>query len=402
MAYNSKRRVRIKPRFYIILGVVLFLVIWGISSLFKGIRGVTVQWGGLETDRNVTAIVIRDEKVVRSESYARVNCMVAEGEVVEAGVPVAELYTSGYSEKDLQNLITLQKTIKEYQQNNILKNIVDATLEEYNQKISDKLEEISQASSSTKVQNLLVLEHELSELMSQRQAYMKQIVMPDDQLNSLYQQEAELQAKIDANKQVIGLTEKAAVSFFLDGYEDTLNADTLDSLSVKSIEQVCKEIAAYGDFPGQSNGPVNANEPLLRAVNDEHWYLAFTLPAKENALVEGASCEMTLEGYNDDLITAKVHKVKTEGRTALVVLEVERPLGAMLRLRKISAHIGRNAEGFKVPLGAIRGGDTVRVVTDQGQADVKIEIVASNSSHAIIRQADGGNTLALNQKLVMP
>lgn len=132
------------------------------------------------------------------------NCLVAEGEVVEAGVPVAELYTSGYSEKDLQNLITLQKTIKEYQQNNILKNIVDATLEEYNQKISDKLEEISQASSSTRVQNLLVLEHELSELMAQRQAYMKQIVTPDDQLNSLYQQEAELQAKIDANKQVIG------------------------------------------------------------------------------------------------------------------------------------------------------------------------------------------------------
>lgn len=121
MAYNSKRRVRIKPRLYIILGVVLFLLIWGISSIFKGIRGVTVQWGGLETDRNVTAIVIRDEKVVRSESYARVNCLVAEGEVVEAGVPVAELYTSGYSEKDLQNLITLQKTIKEYQQNNILK-----------------------------------------------------------------------------------------------------------------------------------------------------------------------------------------------------------------------------------------------------------------------------------------
>ena len=398
MAYNSKRRVRIKPRFYIILGVVLFLLIWGISSLLRGIRGVTVQWGGLETDRNVTAIVIRDEKVIRSESYARVNCLVAEGEVVEAGVPVAELYTSGYSEKDLQNLITLQKTIKEYQQNNILKNIVDATLEDYNQKISD----ISQASSSTKVQNLLVLEHELSELMKQRQDYMKQIVTPDDQLNSLYQQEAELQAKIDANKQVIGLTEKAAVSFFLDGYEDTLNADTLDSLSVKSIEQVCKDIAAYGDFPGQSDGPVNANEPLLRAVNDEHWYLAFTLPAKENALVEGASCEMTLEGYNDDLITAKVHTVKTEGRTALVVLEVERPLGAMLRLRKISAHIGRNAEGFKVPISAIRGGDTVTVETDQGQVDVKIEIVASNSTYAIIRQSDGGNTLALNQKLVMP
>ena len=111
---------------------------------------------------------------------------------------------------------------------------------------------------------------------------------------------------------------------------------------------------------------------------------------------------MTLEGYNDDLITAKVHTVKTEGRTALVVLEVERPLGAMLRLRKISAHIGRNAEGFKVPISAIRGGDTVTVETDQGQVDVKIEIVASNSTYAIIRQTDGGNTLALNQKLVMP
>lgn len=55
-----------------------------------------------------------------------------------------------------------------------------------------------------------------------------------------------------------------------------------------------------------------------------------------------------------------------------------------------------------MPISAIRGGDTVTVETDQGQVDVKIEIVASNSTYAIIRQSDGGNTLALNQKLVMP
>ena len=125
MAYYKKRRPKIKPRFYVILGVLAALLIWSIAALTQQFSAKTVQWGGLETDRNVTAIVIRDENVVRSSSYARINCLVAEGEPVEAGVPVAELYTSGYSQKDVQNLIALEKTIKEYQQNNILKNIVD-------------------------------------------------------------------------------------------------------------------------------------------------------------------------------------------------------------------------------------------------------------------------------------
>ena len=404
MAYYGKKRIRIKPRFFVIVGATLFLLIWGVVSLIRAITGVSVEWGGLETDRNVTAIVIRDENVIRSQEYARMNCLVAEGEVVEAGEPVAELYTSDYSEKDLQNLISLQKTIKEYQQNNILKNIVDATLEDYNARISAKLEEISQAADSTRVQNLLVLEHELSALMTERQNYMRQIVTPDDALNSLYQQEADLQTKISANKQVIGLTESSAVSFFMDGYEESLNANRLDTLTVKMIEQVCKEITSYGDSLTQSNGPMNANAPLLRAVNNNLWYLVYTMPARENTLVEGTTCELTLEGYNDDedLITATVHSVKREGSNVLVVLRVEHPVGAMMRLRKISVHIGRNAEGFKVPLKAVRDGNTVRVITGEGQVDVPVEVVASNSRYAIIRQSDGGAALALNQRLVMP
>jgi len=404
MAYYGKKRVKIKPRFYVIVGTALFLVIWGLVSLVQAITGVKVTWGGLETDKNVTAIVIRDEKVIRSQDYARINCLVAEGEVVEAAEPVAELYTSGYSEKDLQNLISLQKTIKEYQQNNILKNIVDATLEDYNNRIGAKLEEISQAADSTRVQNLLVLEHELSALMTERQNYMRQIITPDDNLTSLYQQEADLQAKISNNKQIIGLAETSAVSFFMDGYEETLNADMLDKLTGKTIDQVCKDISSYGDNVANGDGPVNANAPLLRAVNNNVWYMAFTMPARENTLVEGAGCELTLDGYNDDkdIIPATVHSVKREGSSVLVVLKVERPVGAMLRLRKISVHIGRNAEGFKVPVKAVREGNTVRVVTNEGQVDVQIEVVASNNKYAIIRQSDGGATLALNQRLVMP
>ena len=124
---GKKRRVRIRPRFYVIVAGFLAsvaLVIWGIAALITGGRP-TVEWGGLSTDRAVRVLIVRDEQVVAAGDYAsRLEALVAEGEPVTAGQAILNLYTAGYSEKDMQNYLVVQQKIKDAQENDILKNII--------------------------------------------------------------------------------------------------------------------------------------------------------------------------------------------------------------------------------------------------------------------------------------
>ena len=397
MAARPKRRSN--SRFFVFLLLCALLIAALVLLVVRAVRSNRVQWGRLESDRSVTGIVIHDEQVVYADAYARFNPLVAEGELADAGTPVAELYTVSFSEKDMTNLISLQKSIKEYQINNILKNVVDATLSDYDRQVDALLEEIAQAVDEGRVQGLPLAEQRLFDLMEVRRAYLKALVPADDELNKLYQQEADLIAKIDNSKQQLGLNDTALISFFLDGYEDSFNAGELNKITAAKVEQAMKDLSSSGTVSGVSASS-NDKKAILRAVNSQHWFFAFVTEAGRHGLVQGGTCPITLEGY-DQMIDTYVSGVKTEGKKDLVILEIPQNPGAMLRVRKITAHLGQNAEGYKVPLKALSD-RSVTVRGKDGKQTITVDVLASDAEYAIVMPQSDDMRLSVGQKLVMP
>ncbi len=402
---NFGKQYKIKPRFFIILALLLALLVWGVVSLAAAMRPPRIQWGRLANDQAISAVVLRDETLVQAKANAKLSCIAAEGEAVQRDQPIAMLYTSGYSEKDLEKLIELRAYIKDYQENNIIKNIQDKDLEAINGKINTKMDEISTLTAQGKTQSLLVYEKELKDLMEQRRLYMLEFVKADEHLNKQYTMESNLQAKIDETRQQVTAPAEGLVSFYLDGFESYLTVAALETMTPEQVRDISGDILSKRT--AKAGGEVvEAQQPVCRIVNPSRWYALAVLGSRENPLSEGNTQEVTFDGLKEP-VQAKAVKVVNQGRNALVVLEMTAGVQEMLSLRLINGRIGRDISGFLVPVNMLKeDGGKIFLSYRQPQGGVKtveISVLAKNAKSAVIAEA-GADTgaLAVGMELVKP
>ncbi|MDD4796143.1 MAG: HlyD family efflux transporter periplasmic adaptor subunit [Eubacteriales bacterium] len=382
----------------------LSLLIWGAVALVRLFLPPTVQWGRLDTDQEISALVLRDETIVMSPEQARILCIAAEGEMVTANTTIAMLYKSGYNDKNMQNLITLQQKIKDYQENNILANVINADLGTVNAQINAKLEEIRQCTADGQTGALLVYERELKDLMTHRQGLMKDITTPDEYLQKLYDQETGLQAKIDETRVAATAPVDGYISYIFDGLENQLTVANIANMTPKDVLNLEKQVLR-GDIVDFSSGLRAADQPLCRIVNGTHWYALVVMNKAESTMSAGAVCDVTFDGMTEPVQASVVHYTQ-EGNRVLAVLEMDQGAQSMTGLRRVGGHVGRSAEGFKVPLTALAqtdAGMVVQVQTGQGPTAVDVDVMASDSRHAIVSEAKGsGGILTVGQRIIKP
>ena len=407
-SYNrTRKRYSIKPRFFIFVVAITALLIWGIYLMTKLLSPPKVEWGTLATDFDITAIIIRDEEVVTSEEYGEMHFTVAEGELVQAGAEVATLYKSGFSSLDLKDLVQLRFRIKEHQTNNILKNFIDNDLQYIDVQIDDLIDEVATLTRNHEERKLPAKEREMKILMEKRRQYMNQTYMADSTLENLFQQEEVLLKKINENKVKIVTPATGNISFFLDGLEELLKFDIIDNLKGSDYDLIQDQLNKTNIRSGLGeNSVVNINQPIYRIVNPDKWYAIMLVPRNVNTLVSGGTCDVQFDGYGEELLTANVHAVKDAGRNVLVVLEVNAPVKAMATLRTVGGSIGRNTEGFKIPVNMIfdqNGIYGVNVATSEGTTFIPVAILAQDSKFAIVTEGPGATqSFSVDQKLVAP
>ena len=104
--------IRINPKFYVFLGIVAAIVI-AIVFFITNVNTAVVEQGEIMFEKALPVVVVRDEQVISATSYGKPNYLVQEGERVEAGASVADIYNcllytscggtgiySGYAEEE--------------------------------------------------------------------------------------------------------------------------------------------------------------------------------------------------------------------------------------------------------------------------------------------------------------
>jgi hypothetical protein len=399
------RKYTVKPRFYVILAVLLLLVVWGFAALLGAFSPARVEWGRLSSDQAISAIVLRDEQVVSAEEYGRLSCIAAESEAVAKGAPVATLFLSGYSEKDSSSLLKLQNDIKDYQKNHVIKDTVYKDLDAINAKIDDKMNEISSKVIAHRTQDLATAEQDLRNDMDERKAYMYSIIdKPDDELSRMYQQEVTLQEKINLTMKAVNAPADGLVSFYLDGYETTLTLDGISGMTPAEVKELRGKLLGFSQ-PFTSADLVNAGQPICRLVNPEKWYAVVVMNAGEDRFVAGTDCDVTFDGL-PETVTAKVLKEEKEGGAAFAVLEVPKGAREMISLRLVGGHLGQDIEGFRVPLGMVleENGKAYVAIKEAGAEATRLEvrILGKDDKYAIIKEATDEGALQIGQELTRP
>lgn len=385
--------VRRKPklRFFIILGIIAIAAVVTVILVLQSRQTVAIEWASTEYTANFDVLVVRDEIVYEAKNYGKTEFIAVEGESVEVGDSIVDIYEWGYNDTTYSELLDLQKTILDYEADVIRAGIIDEQLIDINARIDSKALEIMQAVSRAS-NDLLPLEREMRELLDERNNYLRN-VMPDAQLSEYLKQEKALLELIAGWRQAVVAQEEGLVSFYFDGNEALMDKENIGSFTRSALEEVIagKTVETLGDN--------QAFIPLYRVVNQNEWYVILLSDVDIPEMYIGNGFSIIFDDYLDSQQTGVLfEKTTLENNDGFVyTILIRDDIGALLGERRISAKLYNVQEGMRIPRSCIKSADGVLYVeTAQGHI-VPVYLIADDNDYVFIRTYKDQGTLEIGQ-----
>lgn len=382
------RRRRVTGRFYIFLlfiAVIIFLIVR--PYIHFGTREAVIMTASSEYSQKMDCVIIRDETVVGSDSTARIEYIANENTLVNAGDPVAYLYTAGYTDSLLKKLEETRANIQEYHKNAILKNIKDANLDRYDTIVSMMVEEFRQIATHETRGSMLTASQQLEASMVNRQEYLRQNKREDTKLAKLYDEESTRLSSIKAWRREETAAKAGVISFYMDGYEDLVNAKTLDSLTPAVIQSVLNGTANKGS----GNSKVTN---IYRLVNQDTWYVSILANTDSWNPVVDQQYYLQIEGFADLSFTASVVSAQKANGMLMVVFRINDPIGPLIYQRTGRATLTTTISGLSVTADALyeQNGQTgVWLYDVPGGTFIPVEVLSNDGRTALIQPIVDGS-----------
>lgn len=389
---KSKKVLNIRP--FIAGGAAVLVVLISLLLILNAPKEIMVERGELTYSGNFSCIIMRDEKVFETENYEKAVFIAAEGEKIKKGGDIAKVYKWGYNDSILNQLLELQNNIKQYQENEILKDINNKDLTEYNDKISEKTAEIQKVISGDKEGDIITLERELKDLMAKRKNYLdNEAVKADDKLKQLYAEEDNLLKRIEEWQVNITAESDGIISFYFDGNEQYMNIQNMDKLNKKNIDEVLK---------GQTSKLVTNNKAarsLYRLVNAKKWYVILYADNKVPEFKKGTKYTLTFKDIYDKKYTGKLLEERKDTRGYIYTFLMTDDVSALLRVRRIDMTIKNTFSGIKIPQSALKEKDgTYGVYVREGSISKfePVNVLIRKDNQAVVTPMDANSTLKEN------
>lgn len=289
------------------------------------------------------------------------------------------MYKKGYVVSAVKDLWELQKSIVLAQESETIKDIYKPELVQYDLDIEKTLKSLQDYEEGDL--SYFELNAELIRLMEERQQYIRDNFSPSDSVALLYEDEKERAAALSGWQEEVLSPADGYISWFADGFEDSLNASALSNVTASLIKQALN-----------GNNPVNNRRDgeIAKIISPEKFYIAAI--CDNQAITAGAETEIYISGV-DGAFNARVYDVLNE-RERVVIFEISGEVDRVLGLRsvKISVNSPIN-EGFIVPSGFIREdeqGQYIYILDDKGQKNaVYVNRLAEEDNSTLIAAKSG-------------
>ena len=390
---TSARRTKRKKKFQLdrkwmlgIGGAAAVAIVCTALFLILGSQTTEAKKGELSFSESGQGIIIRSETLYKSENYGKVEFLAEEGQAVTEGTPIAAVYSWNYSDKDYADLKALQDKIMDYQQGNILKDVVNKDLENLNKVIEEKSEEIRAVTRGEAEGDLLQMERELETLMEERTKFLKESVKEDQTLADFYQQEAALVAKIDDWKEITLAKGDGVVSFYFDGTETLLQPSNMKKLTLKNINDILEGKTFY------KADTATASRPFYRLVNPNEWYVVMVCDREIPEFVNGMAFTVDFSyGGDGASYTGNLSDHRTDGGKHLYYFSFTQPIDKLLLARQVEMTVSADYVGIQVPAGAVKeveGQKGVYYKDGENKAFAPVTVLIEKDGQAIVQPID--------------
>ena len=349
----------------------------------------TVSAGSLGSRYTGDCLIVRDETPYDAEGVTSVQYVAEEGSTIYRGSVICNVYSSGFSTREMSTLQEYRDQIKEYQIKLISSQVtMDAQIEKLESEVLTRAREIREMISGIRG-NMANQEKLLGAAIQARQTYLKEKFNSDQRLSRLYDDElSQLQRISSWTKQYAAMNE-SLVSFYSDGFEYGLTVNNYEQFTPQQVRSMIN-----GQKPEQT-GLQKGKTTIYRTVRDGHWYVLMMIRDSNWNPVEGATYDLRLENFMDTTVQARVVSFTRTGGELEVRLSVEAPVSPVLYVRACTGVLGDNVSSLTVPNNAIHIQDNMQgIVVVNG--DYKVFIPVN-----VLEQRDGVTYIAPIQQGVI-
>ena len=111
MARRKRRRFRLNPRFFIIIGVLFVVAAAAVYLLRHRTKSGSLSFDSISMERKVAGAIIREETAVSTDRYEKINFHVIEGDTVANNALIATVYRMGYQDESMITILNLEKLL---------------------------------------------------------------------------------------------------------------------------------------------------------------------------------------------------------------------------------------------------------------------------------------------------
>ena len=365
-----------------------------------GSTTAVVQGDSLGNYYSGTLVIARNETLYETENKTRIDFLAQEGSHVSRQSLICKVYSSGYNQTEINRLQTYREEIQNYHVNQVMSTYVDAVLDSENEEISSLALQVRTLVQGRGVGSLSNLETQLTNALSSRKNYLRQKYPDDQTLSELYKVESDQLKKIESWTTTYTAKEDCLVSFYTDGYENTVNANTYQTMSPGEVRSVIRGVA-----PEQSTVS-RGSDPLFRTVIEDEWFALFLCTDRDWNPVVGEAYQMKLEGFDNYVVKAKVESFSRIGNDLLLRMSVrDQSVEPVLNIRTCGATVGDFVSGVRVPMNALYAHDNrmgVIVLESGVQVFVEVTVISySDDGTAFVRPTLEGSPLQAGKTVLL-
>ncbi len=398
--YKKKHRTRKKNnRFkYFFFSIVFCYLLIKLISIANSSSNPTdtVEYGNIQIIDHLECYVVRNEKRIHSDQEGEIKYFVKEGEKVEKGYKVLEIYKGIVEESTKNRLSVLDQKIKALQENNVEWFRADA--QNLNKEIDSLIEDIKQSQIQGDLIKVAQLEKELKSKLEKKKIISEDNILEGENLEDLKAEQEMLTKKINHNVSYITSPMSGIISYHVDGYESVLNPQNMASMEKEMLE---KENSELTDLRGAH---VIENQPLFKIVDDSVWYMVTWVD--DSILSHYKEGKNIIFKFSDEQIGGKVSKIIENKDENMIIFELDEYVSNFYNIRKIDLDvIAVNYEGLKIYRDSIvekDGKKGVYVLDVNRQARFKpIQIIGYDDTYAIVEntvfyEGEGENKKAIS------
>lgn len=371
------------------LVAVLGFAVWYLYSTYapEVAKYGVIASGSLSANHAGNCLIVRNEVPYDAEGVTSISYQAKEGSRVVRNDSVCKVYSSGYNTSAVTQLQQYREEIRDYQEKLIEESTTyDGKLIRLNTEVMSLVTQVRELIAGGQG-SLTNLEEQLTAKVEERQQYLDQKYASDQHFSRMQDDERTQTQRIDPWTKPYTATTEGLVSFYSDGYEYSVNANTYAGFEPGEVR------AMIGGKKPEQTTLQKSKTTIYRLVKDDGWYVLFLSNDTDWNPVNGERYELRLERFENTTVTAEVVSFTRSGGELLVRLRVTDSVEPVMYMRTCEAVLGESMSTLMVNERAIYvqdGMTGVVVVEDSTESFIPVNVIHYKDGYAYFQAIQQG------------